>query len=184
MIIQPTKICGVNIVYLEKTYYDHRGKFRRLFCNDILANILGGRKIIQINYSCTNKIGTIRGLHFQYPPYAEMKMIQVIRGKVWDVAVDLRAGSKTFLQWHAEELSPDTPKIITIPEGCAHGFQVLDSNTELLYFHTALYQPKSEGGVRFNDKVLGIKWPLHPVDLSLRDLQYQDIDASFEGIFL
>src|SRR4030095_8585010 len=99
--------------------------------------------------------GTVRGLHFQHQPDAEIKIIRCIRGKVFDVLVDLRKHSPTLLKWHAVELSPEACNMIYIPEGCAHGFQTLEDNTELLYFHTAAYNKNNEGGLRYNDPKLG-----------------------------
>ena len=109
--------------------------------------ILGHRRILQINHSQTVKKGAVRGLHFQQPPYSEMKFVRCIKGKVWDVAIDLRAGSATFLHWHAVELSPSNMSMIVLPEGFAHGFQALESESELLYLHTAFYNSDAEGGM-------------------------------------
>jgi dTDP-4-dehydrorhamnose 3,5-epimerase len=111
-----------------------------------------------------------------------MKLIRCLKGKIWDVAVDLRCGSPTFLQWHAEELTPHNAKLFVLPEGCAHGFQVLEPDSELLYLHTAPYHPKAEGGVAWNDPRLAISWPLPPVDLSQRDNNHPWLALNFEGI--
>ncbi len=116
-----------------------------------------------------------------HPPHAEMKLVRCLRGRVWDVAVDLRAESPTFLHWHAEELSPDNHRMVVIPEGCAHGFQVLTPDSELLYLHTAFYAPDAEGGVRHDDPALGIRWPLPVTDLSPRDRSHPLIDAGDRG---
>ena len=145
--IVETTINGV-VAIENSSASDHRGSFSRLFCKQELAPILQEKQIVQINQSKTHLSGAIRGLHFQYPPYAEMKLVRCIKGKIWDVAVDLRADSPTFLQWHAEELTPSINRMIVIPEGCAHGFQVLDTNSELFYLHTEYYNPKYEGGIR------------------------------------
>lgn len=165
-------------------YRDARGAFTRLFCAEYLQSLLGHRQIVQINHSRTSRTGSVRGLHFQSPPHAEMKMIRCMRGRVWDVAVDLRAGSTTFLQWHAEELSGDDARMLVIPEGFAHGFQVLEPDSELLYLHTAAYQPASEGGLRYDDARLAITWPLPPQDLSSRDQAHPLITADFNGVVL
>jgi dTDP-4-dehydrorhamnose 3,5-epimerase len=121
-------------------------------------------------------------MHFQYPPHAETKFISCNKGRVWDVAVDLRLGSPTFLQWHAEELSSQNRRMLIIPEGCAHGFQALDPDSELLYFHTNFYTPESEGGVLYDDPQLGITWPLPITNLSTRDQEYPLISKDFNGI--
>lgn len=163
---------------------DERGHFYRAFCNHELAQILGDRNIEQINISKTNTVGSIRGLHFQHAPYAEMKLIRCLKGKVWDIAVDLRKESATYLQWHAVELSAECCNMLVIPEGCAHGFQVLEPESELLYLHTACYSPESEGGVRFDDPRLSISWPLQVTDISNRDMHHPLITSDFYGIIL
>jgi len=124
----------------------------------------------------------VRGLHFQHPPYAEMKLIRCLRGRVWDVAVDLRADSPTFLEWHAEELSAKNGRMIVIPEGFAHGFQAIEPESELLYLHTEFYTPASEGGFRHDDSRLGIKWPLAVTELSARDSGHALIGNDFLGL--
>lgn len=183
MKISATPIPGIIVVDTE-TFHDHRGWFYRAFCRDELSEILEDRQIVQINISRTETVGAIRGLHFQYPPHAEMKLIRCLRGAVWDVALDLRRDSETFLQWHAERLSPDNSRMIVIPEGCAHGFQVLDPGSELLYLHTAPYQPQAEAGIRYNDPKVGIAWPLQPADIAERDASHPLIADGFKWIAL
>ncbi|MDP2324901.1 MAG: dTDP-4-dehydrorhamnose 3,5-epimerase family protein [Gammaproteobacteria bacterium] len=179
--ITETPLIGVFVV--ETTVAgDHRGSFARLFCNEELEPVFGPRRIVQINHSRTARTGAVRGMHFQRSPHAEMKLIRCIRGRAWDVAVDLRAGSATFLQWHAQELSPGNARMMVIPEGCAHGFQVLEPDTELMYLHSAAYHPVSEGGVRHDDPRLAIQWPLPVVDLSARDCNHPLITATFPGL--
>jgi dTDP-4-dehydrorhamnose 3,5-epimerase len=179
----PTSIQGVSLV--ETTpFKDQRGAFYRAFCDEELASLLQGRTIRQINVSRTEAAGAIRGLHFQHPPHAEMKLVRCLRGRVWDVAVDLRRESATFLRWHAEELSSDNARMLVIPEGCAHGFQVLDAGSELLYLHTADYEPRSEGGVRFDDPAVEIAWPLKGTDISQRDSSHPLLTEDFKGIAL
>lgn len=163
---------------------DARGAFTRLFCAEELQPVLERRQIVQINHSRTSRTGAVRGMHFQHPPHAEMKMIRCIRGRVWDVAIDLRAGSPTFMHWHAEGLAQDDAQMLIIPEGFAHGFQVLEPDSELLYLHTAFYHPPSEGGLRHDDPRLAIAWPLPPQDLSPRDLSHPLLDADFTGVAL
>lgn len=163
-----TKLQGVFIA--ETTLAsDKRGVFARLFCKRELALAIGDRDIVQINFSLTESRGAIRGLHFQKPPFSEMKIVRCMKGKVWDVVVDLRSGSNTFLEWHAEELSPDNAKMMIIPEGCAHGFQSLEPGSELLYLHTEFYTPNAESGVAFDDPSLKISWPLPVTEISVRD---------------
>lgn len=178
-----TSIDQVHVVQTEP-FGDHRGQFARFFCEIDLGSVIQRRVIRQINHSLTNAVGAIRGMHFQLPPHAEMKLVRCLRGRVFDVAVDLRANSPTFLKWHAEELSPENRHMIVIPEGFAHGFQVLEPESELLYLHTAVYDKPSERGIRFDDPMLAIDWPLPVTDVSMRDTQHPLIDDRFEGITL
>ena len=143
MKLTPTPLPGV-MAATSHPHTDPRGSFTRLFCERELAGVLEGRRILQINHSRTAAVGAVRGMHFQRPPHAEMKLVRCLVARVWDVAVDLRADSPTFLHWHAEELSPDNQCMLVIPEGCAHGFQVLAPDSELLYLHTACYVPGAE----------------------------------------
>jgi dTDP-4-dehydrorhamnose 3,5-epimerase len=168
----------------SQIFKDERGAFARLFCEQELSAVLGVRKIVQINHSCTEAVGAVRGLHFQHTPHAEMKLVRCLKGKVWDVAVDLRANSSNFKRWYAQELSPQNAYMMVIPEGFAHGFQVLEAGSELLYLHTAFYKPEAEGGVRHDDPALGITWPLPVTDISKRDSSHAYLDTSFRGIVL
>lgn len=163
---------------------DSRGFFARLFCTEELAAAGWHRPIEQINHTATQKSGTIRGMHFQYPPHAEMKLVTCLRGAVWDVAVDLRVGSPTFLQWHAEELSAVNCRALLIPEGFAHGFQTLADDCELVYLHSAAHHPAAESGLNPRDPALAIAWPRAIGDMSARDADRPLIDAQFEGIVL
>lgn len=164
------------------SFSDARGRFTRLFCRRDLEAACGNRPIVQINYSITRAKGAIRGLHFQHPPSADAKWVRCLRGRVFDVAVDLRAGSPTFLRWHAVELDDATQNAVFIPEGFAHGFQVLEENSELLYLHSAYYSPELEGGLRYDDPRLGICWPLPVSDISDRDRIHPLLDGSFRGL--
>ena len=163
---------------------DERGSFARLFCADELSHLLGHNQIKQINHSCTRGRGTVRGLHYQRAPYCEVKFVRCIKGKIWDVVVDLRKNSTTFLKWFAEELSQDNARMMMIPNGFAHGFQVLEPNSELIYIHTEYYKPEAEGGLMFDDPCLAIKWPLKAINLSERDKSHLLIDKDFNGITL
>jgi len=183
MNIEATPIAGAMLV-TGSAIADHRGVFQRLYCDRELANVLGSRRIVQINHSRTTQVGAVRGMHFQVSPNEETKLVRCLRGRVWDVAVDLRAGSPTFLHWHAVELSADSGRMFMIPEGCAHGFQVLESDSELLYLHTAHYAPQAEGGVRYDDPALGILWPLPVSDLSQRDRVHPLLTSDYPGILL
>ena len=183
MKVRRTDINGVAVVETSP-FIERRGLFARLFCERELSEMLGGRHIVQANYSRTEVKGTIRGLHYQLPPHAEMKLVRCLRGRVWDIALDLREGSPTFLDWHAEELTPENALMLVIPEGCAHGFQTLEPGSDLLYLHTALYEPAAEGGVRADDPRLKINWPLPITELSPRDQTPLWLSADFAGIAL
>lgn len=181
MKIRQTALPGV--VSVETTAFsDHRGGFLRLYCECELAAVIGDRRIVQINHSRTVNVGAVRGLHYQRSPAMEMKLVRCLKGKVWDVAVDLRKNSPTFLQWHAEELTSENVRMLVIPEGFAHGFQVLEAESELLYLHTEFYRPEAEAGLRFDDPRLDINWPLPIVDLSERDSQHPVITPDFTGL--
>lgn len=183
MKIIPTKISGVVVV--ETTpFVDPRGMFARLYCDRELEPVIGARRIVQINFSLTHRIGAIRGLHFQRPPHAEMKLVRCLKGRVWDVAVDIRAGSPTFLQWHAEELTAENARMMVIPEGCAHGFQVLDGNSEMLYLHTEFYTPSADGRVSYKDPSVGIAWPIEVTDMSIPDREQAPLPKGFSGLVI
>jgi dTDP-4-dehydrorhamnose 3,5-epimerase len=184
MNLESTPLDGVFVAH-SKTYSDTRGSFTRLFCDRELDAVLGRRRVMQINHSRTAQRGTIRGLHYQRPPRAEMKLIRCVRGIVFDVALDLRAGSPTFLRWHAVELSSENAAMLIIPEGCAHGFQTLSADCELLYLHTAPYAPEAEAGVAWNDANIAIRWPLTLPEcdgMSDRDRSLPHLPRDFAGI--
>lgn len=183
MNILDTPIADLKIV--ETTpFTDRRGAFSRLYCERELTALIGSRRIVQINHSRTSRVGTVRGLHFQYPPHAEMKLVRCLKGGVWDVAVDIRRGSPTFLRWYAEELTPGNGRMMVMPEGFAHGFQVIEPDSELLYLHTSFYVPEAEGGLRYDDPLLGIGWPLPVSEVSTRDAGHSLITSGFQGIAL
>jgi dTDP-4-dehydrorhamnose 3,5-epimerase len=169
--VRPTPIAGV-LELVGQPFNDHRGAFVNAFRAQeaAFAQVWGDRAIAQVNLSRTEAVGAVRGLHLQKPPHSEAKLVRCLRGKVWDVAVDLRPGSPTWGQWHAVELSPPSANAMLIPEGCAHGLQVLEPGSELLYLHSGAWVPEAETGVRFNDPQLAIPWPLSPLGLSKRDL--------------
>jgi len=168
----------------RKRIGDARGYLDRLFCAQELAEAGWTKPIAQINHTRTARQGTIRGMHFQYPPHAEKKLVMCMKGRVYDVAVDIRKGSPTFLQWHGEILSPDSANALMIPEGFAHGFQTLTPDVEMLYFHSDFYAPESEAGIRYNDPLISIKWPLDVIDISERDKTHPILENNFSGIAL
>jgi dTDP-4-dehydrorhamnose 3,5-epimerase len=161
---------------------DPRGRLTRLFCAETLTLIRPGLRFVQTNLGRTAERGTVRGMHFQHAPAQEAKLIRCLRGHVFDVAVDLRAGSPTFGRWHALELSENNERQIFIPEGFAHGFQALSDDVELLYQHTAAYASALEGGVRYDDPHLTIEWPLPIGRVSTRDLSHPLLTPAFKGL--
>ena len=179
----PTSISDLYV--LERSVKgDSRGFLERLFCQKTLSEILLDRTIRQINYTFTAATGTIRGLHYQFPPYAEMKIVSCIKGEVFDVAVDLRKDSPTFLQHYSKVLSPKNCLSLVIPEGFAHGFQTLTNDCEMIYVHTADYQPTAEGALNALDPRLAIKWPKRVSHRSDRDTRHAMTQDSFLGLEL
>jgi len=164
-------------------FKDERGSFSRIYCEYELQDIFG-KNIKQINHSITKEKGTVRGLHFQYEPNVEIKMVKCIRGGVLDVVVDIRKNSPTFLKYFSVELTQENQKMIYIPKGFAHGFQTLQDNTELLYLHSSIYAPSNEDLLNIKDPILSIKWPLDIVNLSKRDETCDFLDNTFEGIII
>ncbi|MCK4347441.1 MAG: dTDP-4-dehydrorhamnose 3,5-epimerase, partial [Thermoplasmatales archaeon] len=165
-------------------FEDTRGRFSRIFCKKEFQAISLVKNIVQVNHSITVEKGAIRGMHFQYPPKAETKMVKCICGSVFDVIIDLRKGSPTFLKWHGETLSAKNIKMMYVPEGFAHGFQTLSENTELLYLHTEFYSSEHEGAVCYDDPIINISWPLEVTDISDKDQNYSLLSKDFEGIVL
>lgn len=181
--IHDTPLEGLKLVH-RKPIGDNRGYFERMFCAEEFQELIPNKNIVQINHTLTTKRGTVRGLHFQHPPHAEIKFVSCLRGEVFDVAVDLRRGSSTFLHWNAVILSRDNLKTFLIPEGFAHGFQTLTEECELLYFHTSFYRQESEGGLNVNDPGLAIQWPLAITEISQRDLVRPVLLSDFQGIVI
>lgn len=155
---------------------DARGFFARLFCADEFAAHGLATAWVQCNTSFTAEQGTLRGLHFQRPPMAETKLLRCIRGAIFDVIVDLRAGSPTFGRWHGERLDDQNRRMICVPEGFAHGFQTLTPDVEMLYFHSAPYSAGHEGGVRWDDGTVAVDWPLAVAEMSARDAAFPTLD--------
>ena len=163
---------------------DDRGFFERLFCRQELEDILGDRQVLQINRTLTKTKGAIRGLHFQHSPSAEVKLVSCTHGTIFDVAVDVRMGSPTFMQWHGEILSAKNARSLYVPEGFAHGFQALTNTCELIYLHTSPYASHLEDGINAFDPKLSIEWPHEITQMSNRDLGLKKIDKDFKGVVL
>ena len=183
MRFKETPLKGAYIIELEP-HRDTRGTFVRLYSKDEFSGINHNKEFVQINYSITNQKGTVRGMHYQIAPSAETKLIGCVNGKVFDVIVDIRKKSSTFLKWFAVELSKQGMTMIYIPEGFAHGFQTLENNSELIYHHTAYYRPENERTLRYDDKRINIAWPIHITEISDKDLQAKALDRDFTGIDL
>ena len=181
MIFTETKLAGSYIIEPEPRL-DERGWFARYFCKEEFEKIGHTKEWVQMNHSFTNFKGSIRGMHFQVAPYKEIKMLRCIAGAVYDVIIDLRKDSATFLEWTGVELSAANRKMLYIPEGFAHGFQCLEDNCELTYHHSAFYQPGAEAGIRYNDPLINIEWPLPLTVISPRDEQHPLLDNNFKGI--
>ncbi|GLQ17623.1 dTDP-4-dehydrorhamnose 3,5-epimerase [Maritalea porphyrae] len=161
---------------------DERGYFSRLYCEKALGEFGWPSEVAQSNFSKTNAVGAIRGLHFQYPPDAEAKLVTCVSGAVFDVAVDLRKGSSTFGRWFGTELSAKNQMSLLVPKGFAHGFQALESDSMLVYFASCAYAPENESGVIWNDKDLAIDWPLPPSTISARDQEMPPLKSIGDGI--
>jgi dTDP-4-dehydrorhamnose 3,5-epimerase len=176
-----TPILGLFVIQLD-VFEDERGFFARSFCKNEFKKIGFEKEFVQINHSFNKNKGTIRGMHFQRPPHTETKLIRCIEGSVYDVAVDLRKNSPTYLNYFGLELSSKNLKSILIPDGLAHGFQTLEDNSALIYHHTNFYTPNAEDGVRYNDSRLNISWKLPPININNKDLSYPLINQNFESI--
>jgi dTDP-4-dehydrorhamnose 3,5-epimerase len=176
MRFEPTGISGLVLVRLDWRA-DARGAFARLFDADDFARQGLPAGFPQVNLSVTHRAGTLRGLHFQRPPYMEAKLVRCLRGAIHDVVVDLRDDSPTCRHWRAVTLAAGDDAALCIPQGCAHGFQTLADETELLYQMSAPYAPEHAGGVRFDDPALGIAWPRPVTVISARDRAWPLLDG-------
>lgn len=171
-----TALAGVHVIDLERLT-DARGYFARTFSAEEFAARGMNPTIAQCSTSFNARAGTLRGMHYQAEPNSEAKLVRCTRGAIYDVALDLRADSPTNRRWHAEELSADNGRALFIPEGCAHGFQTLSDDTEILYLISTPYVPSAARGVRWDDPAFGIVWPDPPPSgrtLSDRDATYPD----------
>ncbi len=181
MKFEPLSLKGAYLIRLEP-HFDERGWFARTYSREEFKVIGHNSDWVQLNHSFTIKKGALRGLHFQRPPFEEIKLVRCIAGEVLDVVVDIRKGSPTFLKWTSVNLTAQGREMIYIPEGFAHGFQTLTDNAELIYHHSEAYHPGAEGGLRFDDHMLGIDWPLPVSEISRRDLEHTYLTPEFIGI--
>jgi dTDP-4-dehydrorhamnose 3,5-epimerase len=168
MIFNPTSLAGAYVVELEQRQ-DARGSFARAFCaREFEAQGLA-RSFVQANLSTNVAKGTIRGMHYQLAPHAEVKLVRCVRGSLYDVIVDLREGSPTYLQWFGAELSEDNGLMMYVPAGFAHGLQALTDGATAYYLVDAFYAPGAEGGCRYDDPAIGVSWPLPVGAISEKD---------------
>ncbi len=173
-----TKLDGSFVIDLDKRE-DERGFFARLFCINEFDQNQADRNIVQINNSLSRDKGTLRGIHYQLSPKSETKIVRCIKGSLWDVIVDLRPDSPTFLQWFGETLSAENRRMMFVPKGFGHGFITLEPDTEAIYFVTEFYSPEHERGLRWDDPKIGIEWPIEPVIISEKDRQHKDFDINY-----
>jgi dTDP-4-dehydrorhamnose 3,5-epimerase len=181
MTFNHTDLAGSYIIDLAP-FSDDRGWFARYYSADKFEEIGHHATWKQMNHSFTSKTGSVRGMHYQLAPFAEIKLVRCVAGAVYDVIVDLRKNSRTFLKWFGAELSANNRRMMYIPQGFAHGFQTLAENCELLYHHSEYYTPGFEGGLLHNDPMLSITWPLEVTTISERDLNHQQLTTDFEGL--
>lgn len=180
MTFSDTPLGGLILVQTEPVR-DDRGEFVRTFCADEYASIRPGLRWVQTNISKTTGRGAVRGMHFQYAPAGEAKLIRCLRGEVFDVAVDVRVGSPTFLHWYGTYLSQDNQRELFLPEGFAHGFQVITDEAQLLYMHTTPWTPTLEGRIHPEDSRIDIAWPLPVAHLSDKDRSAKRLTDAFQG---
>lgn len=181
MIFDATPLAGSFVISLTP-HGDSRGWFARTYCKDEFKTIGHTSEWVQMNHSFSTPKGTLRGMHFQLPPHGEVKLVRCVAGAVFDQIIDLRKDSPTFLQIFGVELSAENKKMLYIPVGFAHGFQTLQSNTELIYHHTEMYNPNAESGIRFDDPMIKLNWPLPITELSERDKNHPLLNSMFKGI--
>lgn len=180
MNFRDSAIPGLRLIEFED-HGDQRGSFSRLYCRDEFKKNGVRDEFVQANRSYTEKAGTIRGLHFQKPPHAEIKVVRCVMGRVHDVVVDLRKASRTFLKWFSIELSAESRRGLYIPAGFAHGFETMVDACEMIYFHSKPYTPSHESGIRYNDPLVRIEWPLPVAAISKKDRELPSLRPGFTG---
>jgi dTDP-4-dehydrorhamnose 3,5-epimerase len=181
MLFNKTKIDGAFVIGLEPRE-DIRGYFARTFCvQEFQAHGLNPR-VVQCNVSFNKRKGTLRGMHWQAPPSAEVKLVRVVRGAIRDVIVDLRTGSRTYLQHVAVDLTADNALALYIPEGFAHGFQTLEDDTEVFYQMSEFFSPEHARGAPWDDPAFGIQWPLPDPVMNDRDKSWPSLPAPGSSI--
>ncbi|UCG59801.1 MAG: dTDP-4-dehydrorhamnose 3,5-epimerase [Phycisphaerales bacterium] len=172
----PTELDGAYIIEVEPIT-DERGSFARIFCEKEFAEKGLQGRFVQCNVAWNKAKGTLRGMHYQVAPHAEVKIVRCTRGVIHDVIVDLRPASSTYCKWTAVELDPWCNRMVYVPDGFAHGYQTLAPDTEVFYWMSAFYVPSAQRAVRWNDPVFGIKWPISDPKLSNRDRSLPDFEV-------
>jgi dTDP-4-dehydrorhamnose 3,5-epimerase len=183
MIFNPLPLAGAFTIDVEP-FTDNRGFFTRTFCEKEFAQHQLVQHFVQSNHSGTNGKGVIRGMHFQHAPHCEVKLVKCVQGSIYDVIVDVRKDSPTFLQWYGAELSAENKRMMYVPAGFAHGFQSLSDYSEIVYMVSNFYNKESEGGVRYDDPAVNIQWPLEVTLLSDKDKAIPLIDEQFKAVVL
>ena len=175
MIFKETKLMGNYLINLELKE-DERGFFARFYCEKEFSKKGLNTKWVQVNNSASREVGTLRGLHYQREPNAEVKLVRCLRGAIWDVVVDLRDKSETFGKWFGATLSEENRTMMYVPKGFAHGFISLEENSEILYLVSSFYSPESEGTLLAIDKKVGVNWPIKPKIISDKDLKGESLE--------
>ena len=183
MIFNPLTLTGAFTIDVQP-FQDNRGFFTRTFCKKEFEQHNLVQHFVQANHSGTHGKGVVRGMHFQYSPYCEVKLVKCVQGAIFDAIIDLRTGSSTFLQWFGAELSADNKKMMYVPAGFAHGFQTLTDYSEITYMVSNFYNKESEGGVKYDDAKVNIKWPLEVSLVSDNDMKIPLVDKTFTGVIL
>ena len=181
MKFNPTPLRGAYTIELEKRG-DERGFFARVFCENEFGKAKLNSKFVQVNDTLSEKRGTLRGMHYQLPPKAEVKIVRCVRGALWDVILDLRPDSPTFGKWFGAELSADNRLMMYVPRGFAHSMLTFTDDAEVIYLMGEFYSPEHERGVRWNDPKFKIAWPFDPIEISPKDAKWPDFDPVFHGI--
>jgi dTDP-4-dehydrorhamnose 3,5-epimerase len=181
MKIRSTSLKGAFIINITQKF-DKRGFFLKLFNSKKLLKNKIEHKFVEINYSSSYKKNTLRGMHYQVPPFAETKIIKCIKGEIFDVILDLRINSPTFGKWHGEYLNDKNNKMMYVPKGFAHGFLTIKNNTEVLYFVSSPYSKKHEKGLKYNEKKFLIKWPFKISIISKKDNNWPEFNYKWHGI--
>jgi dTDP-4-dehydrorhamnose 3,5-epimerase len=174
----PTPLEGAHLIELEKRG-DDRGFFARLYCEKEFAEAGLVSHFVQLNNSLSKNKGTLRGLHYQLSPAAEVKVVRCIRGAIWDAIIDLRANSPTFGKWFGAEITAENRLMMYVPKGFAHAILTLSDDAEALYLVSDFYAPEQERGIRWNDAHFGVEWPIEPTEISPKDAAWRDFDPAW-----